>query len=195
MVKLLTVFCCLLFVLDLSAQSDTTLPRINDYISLRKKNGIAIDNYYTGMPIHFIGADGQDYEGPIARIAHDSVFVNFYHITKQPTIWGNYIVDTISTTTIPFYYKEIKHIISYRSLKRRGYLHRLGIITQIGGAGYMILNTVNTLKDGDKLFSARNSRNLGIAAAIFGAGWLMNRQYRQLNKISKKYRIVYVDMQ
>ncbi|ANH82495.1 hypothetical protein A8C56_17315 [Niabella ginsenosidivorans] len=193
MLKLLTTLCCLLFSLYGSAQPDHN--RMSDYISVKKKNGRTIDNYYPGMQINFITADGIQYEGPIDHIKNDSIFVQFFQVLKRPTIWGTYIPDTIKNYTIPYYYKDIKNIVTSRTLKRRGYLNTLGAILKIGGGGYAILSIVNSLGRKEAPFAGQNGTNLAIAAGVFGAGYYMGQKFKSFNKISKRSKIVYVNMQ
>ena len=193
MYKLLFVLCCLLPARNVSAQTGAS--RISDYLSVKKRNGITVDNYYPGMYINFVNTNGRQFEGPIDRIEHDSVFIKFFQIIKQPTIWGTYISDTVRTDILPFHYREIKNIVTYRFAKKRHYLQTLGTLAQIAGGGYFILNTVNTLREKENPFAGKNAANLAIAAGTFGAGWFMKRKYRSLNKINRKTQIVYVNMQ
>ncbi|MBO9619696.1 MAG: hypothetical protein J7539_11745 [Niabella sp.] len=193
MARLLTLCCFLFFSLALAAQP--AYHHMSDYLSIKKKNGRTVQNYYPGMPINFVTTDDIPYEGPIAQIKNDSVFVRFFQIVKQPTIWGNYIVDTVKTYTVPFHYKDIKNIIANRTIKRRGYLNTLGFMLKIGGAGYAVISTVNSLRAHEAPFAGGNGTNLLIATGAFGLGYYMNQRFKSINRISKKNRIVYVNMQ
>lgn len=193
--KLLLALYWLLCTLNISAQPDSVGGRISDYLSVKKRNGVTLANYYPGMDIRFFIQNGQEFSGPIAKIANDSIYVSFYQTIKQPTIWGTYFVDTIRTDVLPFHYKDITNIVSFRSTKTKHYLRTLGTLLKLGGGGYFIVNTVNSLRDNEPLFSDGNGTRLAISAAAMAGGWLMTRHYNNLNRISRKTRIVYVNMQ
>ncbi|MGJ7031845.1 hypothetical protein [Niabella hirudinis] len=198
MVKLLTVFCCLLFALKISAQSDSaarpapSASRMSDYISIRKSTGVTVLNFYTGMDIRFIATDGFTYEGPIARIARDSVFIAFYKTSRYQNILGYVITDTIQTDIVPFHYQQIRMVYVSKTRGRKSVLVPLGGLMAIGGFGYDALNIINGLRSGEPVFKGSNLTRLGIAAAVSAAGiWILKKTTGMKNR----FRIVYVDMQ
>ncbi|MBO9592105.1 MAG: hypothetical protein J7599_04290 [Niabella sp.] len=202
MVKLLTLCSCLLFALKVSAQSDsaaykpasgqTAIHKMSDYISVRKKNGITVRNFYAGMDIRFLGTDGFSYEGPIDAIARDTVFIASYKTTRYQNILGYVVTDTLRKDIIPFYYKDIKTIYVPRNRGRKTVWVPLGGLMAIGGFGYDVLNIINGLRANEPVFKGKNLAGLGIATATSVAGiWLLKKTTSTKNR----YRIVYVDMQ
>lgn len=170
--------------------------QVPDYISVKKKTGITVRNYYAGgWPITFKAKDGRVYEGPIQKIANDSLWVTFYNVNKLQTIWNTYFYDTVDVYTVPFHYKEIDHIIIANVRKRKSYLFMLGKMMQYGGFGYDVLNAVNSVYLHDSFTSARNLRNVGIATAVGLAGTVIKGRYGNPYRKSKRYKIIYVNMQ
>jgi|GEM_PF-905561 len=204
MVKLLTLFCYLLFALKISAQSDsvaqplpsgqtgTAVPKMSDYISIKKKTGITVRNFYTGMNIRFIATDGFTYDGPIADIARDSVFIAFYKTTRYQNILGYIVTDTLQTDIIPFHYKQIRMVYVSKTRGRKSVLVPIGGLMALGGFGYDALNIINGIRSNEPVFKGANLARLGIAAAVSAAGiWILKKTTGMKNR----FRIVYVDMQ
>ena len=170
--------------------------QVPDYISVKKRTGITVRNYYAnGWPINFKAKDGRVYEGPIQRIANDSIWVTFYNVNRMRTIWNTYFYDTVDVYSVPFHYKEISHIIIPNVKKRKGYLFMLGKMMQYGGFGYGVVNAVNSVYLKDSFTSERNLKNVGIATAVGLAGTLLKGRYGNPYRKSQRYRIVYVNMQ
>lgn len=163
-----------------------------DYISLRKKNGRSIKNFYTGSTILFQTTDGNYTEGPIKAIRNDSVYITVYDIRYMPTIYGTFVRDTIATFYPGVLYKEIKRI---QIKRRRGFLEsRTGPLLMIGGAGYFALNVLNGSIYNQPLTDKRNLRTLSIAAGSFGLGYLIDKLFVSDGFSKKSQRIVYVDL-
>jgi len=190
MIRLLSICTILFFTRTL------TIAQVPDFISVKKRSSITIRNYYAGgWPITFKSKDGRIYEGPIQKIANDSLWVTFYNVNRMKTIWDTYFYDTVDVYSVPFHYKEIDHIIMPNVRKRKGYLSTLGNMMQIGGFGYDVLNVANSLIYFGGLTEEKNLRNLGIATAVGLAGTLIKGRYANPYRKSKRYRIVYNHMQ
>lgn len=187
--KKLLLFLCILCL------SLPVLGQVPDFIAVKKRNGVTIQNFYAGQPITFETITGGEVEGPIDRIINDSVYIKFFNIKVEPTIWGTRIYDTVSTYIVPFHYKMIKSIKIPVIYKRRGALRRLSTYLQVGGAGYFALNLINGAILGERVSNAHNLAKLAIASGVFGAGYFLKRQYNPRSNRSKKYTIVYVRMQ
>lgn len=190
MIRLLHISCIILFL------SLPAISQVPDFISVKKRNGITVRNYYAGgWSITFKATDGRIYEGPIKRIANDSLWVTFYNVNKLQSIWNTIIYDTADTYSIPFHYKEIDHIILPTLRRRNGYLATLGRMMQYGGFGYDVANVVNSIYYKDSFTSARNLRNVGIATAVGIGGTILKSRFGDIRRRTKRYRIVYVNMQ
>ncbi len=183
--KQLLSICLLLTMQIVSAQS-------LDYISVRKKNGRSVKNFYAGSEMHLQSFDGSYLNGPVKAVRNDSVLLTIYDIRRVPTIWGSIIKDTITSYIAGVHYKEIKRI---HIGKRQGFFQRAtGPVLMIGGAGYIALNVANGTIFNLSVKNKTNLRRLGIAAGAFGVGYLLNKLFSSDGFNKKSHRIVYVDL-
>ena len=180
--KPLLLFCCFLFLQQLSAQS-------LDYISVRKKNGKTLKNFYTGSHIFLQRNDGSYLQGPVQNIRNDSLFLTLYDIRAYPTPWGGYVRDTITTTIAAVPYKDIQRI---HLNTRKGFFQRnTGLIMMLAGGGYLVINVLNgALYE----FDSEDAKRIGIAAGIFAIGFLLHKLMATDGFSKKKHHIVYVDL-
>ncbi|MEE6186462.1 hypothetical protein PIECOFPK_02589 [Mycovorax composti] len=187
MLRLLFIFFSFTIFLGANAQ-------VPDFISVRKKNGVPVKNYYAGIEISLITHDGRRYDALIDRIANDSIFLRYYTLHAYTNIFGTTSYDTITTYTLGMHYKNIKTILVPKISYRDHYLATLGRFAAIGGFGYDFLNIFNGLvQKHDPLFDKRNTRNVAIATGVGAAGLFLNRKYRRPGN-SSKYKIVYVNL-
>lgn len=183
--KPLLLFCALALLQHSYAQS-------LDYISVRKKNGRVLKNFYTGSNILLQTTDGSYLEGPVEAVRNDSVFVKLYDIRRFPTIWGTYTIDTISTTVAGIRSEEIKRIHLNR---RKSFFQRdVPPLLMIGGAGYLALNLLNGGLYNQSITDSKNIRRLETAAGAFGLGFLLNKLFSSDGFSKKSHRIIYVDL-
>ncbi|HEX7754815.1 MAG TPA: hypothetical protein VF421_05720 [Niabella sp.] len=191
--KLLTALCCLLLSLNSSAQPGYN--RMSDYISVKNKNGRTVSNFYKDMRMQFVTTDGYSYEGPIAAIAKDSVFITFFTTTSYRTLFGNIVTDTLSSKTIPFFYKDIKMIYIVKSGGRQSILVPVGGAMALGGFSYDIVNIVNGSRDDPPVFKGKNLTRLGISTAVAIAGVFITKKSMKNARAKNHYKIVYINMQ
>ena len=187
MVRLLLIFCCLTLALASRSQ-------VPDFISVKKKNGITVKNYFSGLDISFIATDGRRYDALIDKIANDSVYLRYYTVAPYTNLFGTISYDTVTTYILAMHYKGIRYVITPKSGYRNHYLGELGRYAAIGGLGYTLLNIINGFIEGaDPLLDDRNARNVAIASGIGGAGLFLNRKFRNPRK-GNRYKVVYIDM-
>lgn len=183
--KPLLLFCALVLFQNSFAQS-------LDYISVRKKNGRVLKNFYAGSNILLQATDGSYLEGPVNSVRNDSVFVTLYDIRRFPTIWGTYTVDTIATTVAGIRSEEIKRIYLNR---RKGFFQRqIPPLLMIGGAGYLTLNLLNGALYHQPVTDKKNIRRLETAAGAFALGFLLNKLFSSDGFSKKGNKIIYVDL-
>jgi hypothetical protein len=180
------LFCCLFLLSNFVASPSP------DYISVRKKNGQAVKNFYTGSHIILQLKDRSYLAGPILDVRKDSVYVTLYDIRRYPTTWGTYVNDTISKTVAGLHYKEIWRISIH---KRQDFIKRKsGPILMIGSAGYLILNILNGAFFDLPITDAKNVGKIGTALGAFGVGFLFSKLFTRDGFSNKKHKIVYVDL-
>ncbi|MFT3904068.1 MAG: hypothetical protein QM727_12905 [Niabella sp.] len=187
----LLIFLCLLI-------STSATGQIRDFISVKKKNGVTVKNFYVGNQIIFSTHSGQRIiDGPIDKMTNDSVFIRFYNVVTYPTVIGTRIYDTLSTHVLPYYYKDIKTIYSNLGGNKGRLMPITLTFAQRAGLGYIVLNLINSAVSGESVTESRNLRNLGIAAGVTAAAYYLKgrREGRPEKVFSRRYRVVYVKMQ
>lgn len=163
-----------------------------DYISVRKKNGQVIKNFYTGSAIVLQLTDGSYLQGPVQTIRNDSVYVMVYDIRLFATNWGTSVRDTIAATRVGIWHSDIGRIFLNR---RRGFFERnTGPLLMIGGAGYLGLNLLNGAFYNQPTGNRKNLRKLGTAAGAFGLGYLLKKLFASDGFSKKSHQIVLVDL-
>ncbi|HMG68100.1 MAG TPA: hypothetical protein VK588_10450 [Chitinophagaceae bacterium] len=182
----------LLLVIFIVAFQFSSMAQVSDIISVKKKNGRTIKNFYEGSPILFETKSGDYVEGPIEKIHHDTISVRMYVIQKVPTIFGTYVPDTLNTFFTKVNYLDIRRIKVLHP--QRFIRERVPILLMIGGAGYFILNLVNGSYFNQPITDKQNLKKLGIAAGAFGAGFLASKLF-PVNTFSRKgQKIVYINL-
>ena len=180
------LFCCLyLFTTSVSAQS-------LDYVSVRKKNGRVVKNFYTGSELLAQLTDGSYFRGPVHTIRNDSVFVTFYDVRYYPTPWGTYVRDTISTSVLGVRFSEISRI--HLSRRRTFWQRSTGPLLMLGGGGYLVVNLLNGAFYNQGESGKSNLRRIGIGAGAAGLGYLLHRVFTTDGFSKKKHQLVYVDL-
>ena len=69
-----------------------------------------------------------------------------------------------------------------------------GLLFQLAGGGYALLNIANDLIKNNSPFSGRNKYSLGIGAAVFLLGELLHLNYKPTLRLRKKYHLEYVNL-
>lgn len=180
------LFCCLFLCTKIvTAQS-------LDYISVRKKNGQVIKNFYTGSDILVQLNDGSYLRGPLQTIRNDSVYITFYDVRYYPTPWGTYVRDTVSTTIAGVRFNEISRI--HLSRRRSFWQRNTGPLLMLGGGGYLAVNLLNGAFYEHTENGKSNLRRIGIGAGAAGLGYLLHRVFASDGFSKKKHQLVYVNL-
>jgi hypothetical protein len=166
--------------------------QISDIISVQKKNGRTIKNFYEGSRILFQTKNEEYIEGPIEKIYHDSIFVKMYTIQKMMSAYGSYVFDTLNTYIISKNYKDISRISVYSH--HREVRRLMGSAMMIAGAGYAALNLINGSLFNLPVTNKKNLKTLGISAGLFAAGFINNKFFPPNLFSRKKDRIVYISL-
>lgn len=175
----------LLLAQNLSAQS-------LDYISIRKKNNRVVKNIYSGSQVLLQTTDNSYLHGPVEAIRHDSLYVRIFDVRTYATVWGTRVKDTISNTLIGLHKTDIKRV---HLGKRTSFLQRTGgPLLMLGGAGYTALNLLNGAFLNEPIADKQNRKRLGIAAGLFGVGFLLQKLFATDGFSKESHRLVYVDL-
>ncbi len=185
----------LIFFLFVSCTSHSQ----EDFFVLKKKHK-TIQRFYSGYSIVFKVQDGEWISGDITLIRNDSFYVREkalrYSMTGVDTVhFGIMRVALRDVTVMPrktamVYYRNDRPVL-IRGHEKFAYIKN-GLLFQVIGGGYILLNTVNTLRDKDPVFSKKNTPRLGVAALVFLFGQVLHWTYRQHLQLGKKYHLEYI---
>ncbi|MDF2191006.1 hypothetical protein [Paraflavitalea sp. CAU 1676] len=166
----------------------------SDFLVLKKRNNRTIKTYYTGAFISGETHNGFRINGFITDIRNDSVFFRQEERQQVGTDFGT-TLDTV-----------VYHLgIDYREIKRYNYSDKyvwggkkgfvqvaLPKIMMIGGVGYIILESVNTIYRKESFSDDGKLLGMGIAAGIAVAGYLMQHYQDRNRDAGRRYKVVYV---
>jgi hypothetical protein len=163
-----------------------------DYISVRKKNGSVVKNFYSGSDILLQQTNGIYLQGPIAAIRNDSVYLTIYDIRLFPTTFGTFIRDTIAVSIVGIRHQEIQRI--YLAKRTSFWERNTGPLLMIGGAGYLALNILNGGLFESSVTDNKNLKKIGFAAGAFGLGYLLKKLFSSDGFSKNSHRVVYIDL-
>ena len=145
--------------------------------------------WFSGQNIHLQLNSGQWLSALISKIQNDSLYLRPFNTQVLPNRWGMPYVDTtyygvmtISVNAIHAFPKEDE---SFSYIKN-------GLLFQIAGGGFLVLNIINTLSNNEPVFGSDNIAKVTIAAAVFAVGTVMSITHKSTYIIGKKYHIQYI---
>lgn len=163
-----------------------------DYISVRKRNGRVVKNFYAGSEMLVQLNDGSYLKGPVKTMQNDSVYITLYDVRYYPTPWGSFVRDTVAISVAGFQSKDIARVFLNR---RRGFFQRnAGPLLMIGGAGYFSLNLLNGDLFNRSISRRKRQQKAFYSAGAFGLGYLLNKLFASDGFSKSGDRIVYVDL-
>lgn len=180
---LLVASCFLLFQLSSSAQQD---------FLLLKKGNKTYQSFFKGSFMTFQLENYQWLNGRIQKLTNDSIYFYQMEIGMRPNSFGlGAVADTTVLGLIPLAIKNIRAMPVPPKKESFAFIKN-GSLFQFGAGGYMLLNVFNTLRAKEPLFDAQNSKRLGIAAAVFLFGKILQWNHPSEYKLGKKYKLVYI---
>ena len=163
----------------------------SDFIVLKKKNNRTLKTYFNGSFISATTYNGFVLNGMIKEIRNDTLFVEQQNVYQVPTQFGVPALDTL-IYTVP---------VDYRDLRRFDYSRKTGFleislprIMTLGGLGYLVLESVNTLYRKESFNDRSKLIGMGVAAGVAGAGLLLKRLHDNSKEAGGKFKVVYVKM-
>lgn len=163
-----------------------------DYISVRKKNDRVVKNFYKSSAVLLQTTYGSFIQGPVERIANDTVHVRVYDVRLAQTFIGSIIRDTITSTLVSVHIQDISRI--FINKKKGFFQRRTGPVLMIAGSGYLTLNLLNGTFFSDRVQPSEKVRKVITGAGLFGLGYLFQKLFADDGFSKKKHRIVYVDL-
>jgi hypothetical protein len=163
-----------------------------DYISVRKKTGRVVKNFYTGSRITVQTKDGGYWEGPISAIRNDSIFLTIYDIRFYPTVFGTRMRDTAAVLPLGLSYNDLARV--YLSVRQSFWQRSLPSLMMVGGAGYLSLNVLNGALFSLPLTDEKNLRKIGISAGALAAGFFLSKLFHSDGFSTSRHRLLYVKL-
>lgn len=109
-------------------------------------------------------------------LQHDTVYVTIYDVRYLATTYGGFLRDTVTTSIVPVYYKDIKRI---QLAVRRNFLQRSGpALLMLGGGGYLFLNVLNGALYNQSVSGGERVRRAGIGAGLLSIGYALKKLFR-----------------
>jgi hypothetical protein len=159
----------------------------NDFFLLKKRSGATEKSFYRGTYISFITAGNESYSGFIKKVAKDSVWVEYREVVNAMTSIGGFISDTITYEARRFAVKDIRYI----QKDEKGFEQVApGGLLKLGGAGYILLHTINGLIQNDKV----SVKNISIAAGFYLVGVLLNKIRKDYYYVGKRFQLQYISL-
>jgi hypothetical protein len=183
----------LLFILLLSI-AKVSLSQKSDFIVLKKRNNRTLKTYYPGEFISAVTNNGFPINGFIKDIRHDSIILLQQQRELVAAGFGTEL-DTVSYI-LSVDYRDIKsfHYTSqYTWGRKRGFAEvTLPKLMMAGGAGFIILELVNTAYRKESINANNKMTSLGIAAGIAAVGFAITRFQKHSDKAGGKYKVFYI---
>ncbi|NII24526.1 hypothetical protein HB364_05525 [Pseudoflavitalea sp. X16] len=171
-----------------------TFSQQSDFIVLKKWNNRTIKTFYPGAFISGQTHRGFNINGFITAIRNDSIYIRQEERQLMGTEFGVEL-DTL-VYTIGIDYREISRFNYTKKYKwggKRGFVQvALPKLMMIGGVGFIILETVNTIYRKESFNDDGKLATLGIAAGVAVAGYLWEHMQENRNKAGGRFKVVYV---
>lgn len=156
-------------------------------ILLLQKNHKTVRTWFTGSNIVFFTADHTPVSATIDSLKNDTLFMAQYETRLKTNSLGITVRDTIFKYKLVF---SLSDIYSVPANRRGSNVLGSGIIFMVAGAGYLALNVINTIAEGEKVFGDDNIPRLVLGGSLLAVGVLqrMLHSHRQEYRIGKKFR-------
>jgi len=160
----------------------------SDFIVLKKRSKV-LETWFSGQNIQLQLSNRQWIDALINKIQHDSLYLRPFTTQVLVNRWGMPYVDTTYYGVMTI---DVKDIRAFPKTEESFSYVRNGLIFQIGGGGYLVLNIINTLSNNEPVFGDDNISNIAIAAAVLAAGTILSLTHKSTWMIGKKYHIEYI---
>ena len=125
----------------------------------------------------------------IDRIQNDSLFLKQYDVKMVPNYFGTYAPDTVAVYDLNF---SVKNIGGFPAKPRKFAFLTNGTLLMVGGGAYLLVNMVNTIKEGYPPFGKDNLPNIIGGVSAVAAGYLLSKTQVTEYSIGKKYKLKYL---
>ncbi|HSK14484.1 MAG TPA: hypothetical protein VK907_14785 [Phnomibacter sp.] len=156
-------------------------------ILVLKKNNKTLAKFYPGSFISFYTTEGMPVHGSVSRLTPDSIYIEQYSIRRMMRADGALVFDTSNIYRAMFHLNNIGSFPAGKQKKKN--IVTDGTLLKIGGAGYLALNLINTLRDGDPPFGQENLPHVLGAAGAMALGTGLRHMWPKRYRLGKKYSL------
>jgi hypothetical protein len=175
------------FLVALLSVLHTDLKAQGGKLLLLKDRGVIIRSFTEGDYINFEFSNAQWLTGYIDWIRDDSIQINHYALQGSVTMFGTYGQDTLKLGRLVLHINEIKAFAKDRGRFRSVFTN--GAVLKAGGLGYMSLNIINSVIDGDPIFEKNNIPKLAGGITAWLAGVLVKKSNPDYRPIGKRFSV------
>lgn len=126
-------------------------------------------------------------QGQLHTIVRDSVFLSYYQVVQQPTVFGTIRRDTTGCYALAYSLANIGGLP--RPVKNRV----IPAALVMGGSAFTVVNLVNSIREKEAPFGKENLPRLFSASGAVAAGVLLAKLRPQQYRLSHTYRLQVVD--
>lgn len=158
-----------------------------DFIVLKKKSRV-IQTWFGGQHIYVQLNNGSWVNALINKIQLDSLYLQPFATPVVINRFGMPVTDTV-------FYGEMTVAVNilhaFPKNESMPYIKN-GLILQLGGGGYLLLNVINTLSNNQPVFGNKNISKVSLAAAVLAIGTIIHKTHKSNYIIGKKYQVEYI---
>jgi len=177
--------CCKILILLICISK---ISNAQDIIVLKDRKKV-IETWFAGQHIQLQLQNKQWVSALINKIQNDSLYLRPFVTQVLVNRWGMPYEDT---TFYGFMNIGVNDIYAFPKKDESFPYIKNGFIFQVGAAGYLVLNLINTLRDNEPFFGEDNLPKVIIATGVFAAGTLLQVLHKSTLVIGKKYRVEYI---
>ena len=153
-----------------------------------KKKSKVIQTWFGGQHIYVQLNNRSWINALINKIQLDTLYLQPFATPIVLNRFGMPVTDTVFYGVI---HVAVNNLHAFPKNETLPYVKN-GFILQVGGAGYLLLNLINTLSNNEPVFGDKNISKISIAAAVLAIGTIIHKTHKPNYIIGKKYRVEYI---
>ncbi len=153
-----------------------------------KKKSHVIQTWFSGQHIITQLNNGAWINALINKVKYDTLYLQPF---ATPTVLNRFGMPVIDTVFYGVMNVAVNKLHAFPKNETLPYIKN-GLILQLGGGGYLLLNIINTLSDNKPVFGNKNLSKISIAAAVLAIGTIIHKTHKSNYIIGKKYQVEYI---
>ena len=154
---------------------------------LKKKNRV-IQTWFSGQHIYVELKNGNWINALINKIQLDSLYLQPFATPVVLNRFGMPVTDTVFYGVMNV---AVNNLHAFPKNESVSYIKN-GLLLQLGGGGYLLLNVINTVSNNEPVFGDKNILKISLAAAVLAIGTVIHTTHKSNYIIGKKYQVEYI---